>query len=144
MSAKELAGKITISRPTFGDGRELITIKITDKLSRKGFIEVHVSPHDFSMAVTGLSGVECAMFVDGLDIVGMKKVTEQRSCVCPLKNYARAELEAWLIENAKEDGWIVDPYLGSQGSRSASPCGGQVLRYSVYKYIKPSADEASQ
>lgn len=133
---KKLEGKITISRPQYGDGRELITLRFTDDLSRGRFLEVQVSPGDFAMAVTGASEMPCLLLVESLETVGLKKITENRSCVCPLRGYDKAELELWLIQNAKEEGWAINPYLGSKSSCTTSPDGETVLHYSVYKYVE--------
>lgn len=136
---KELEGKITISRPQYGDGRELITLRVTDELSRGRFLEIQLSPGDFAMAVTGRSEMPCRLLVESLETVGLKKITENRACVCPLRCYDRQALEAWLIQNAKEEGWAINPYLGSQNSSTTNSDGQTVLRYSVYKYVEPSA-----
>lgn len=141
---KELEGKITISRPQFGDGRELITLRFTDELSRGRFLEVRMSPRDFAMAVTGLSEMPCSLLAESLETVGLKKITEDRVCVCPLRSYDRQALELWLIQNAKEEGWTINPYLGSQNSRTTNSDGQTVLRYSVYKYVEPSTEIGEQ
>lgn len=89
---------------------------------------------DFAQALTGLSELDATATVRRLDVVGMKKVIEPRTIECPLKGYDRKELTSWLEENAKEDGWIIDTYLGSQGSVRYTDA-GCVLNYRVFKYI---------
>lgn len=132
---KELSGKITIGRPQYGDGRELVSIRITDELSREKFLEIHMSPRDFGMALTDMSETACSLFVNGLENVGLKKIQEARTRICPLKTFSRQELEKWLIDNAHEEGWTVNPYLGSQTSQSTNENGERILRYFVYKYV---------
>ena len=79
------------------------------------------APHDFMMALTGLAATQALKTdVRGLDVVGKVKITERRSIEFPENSFeSRDKLEAWLMEHAAEDGWIVNPYLGSQGSRSS-------------------------
>lgn len=50
----KIEGKITISRPTFGDGSESIVIRLSDAKAIVKFAEVSISPRDFAMALTGL------------------------------------------------------------------------------------------
>lgn len=110
-----------------------IVISIEDEASRTEFVEVKLSPHDFAMAVTGLSFVKVTGSVRGLENVGKKKVTEKRSVVCPLDSYDKKDLSAWLEQNCSEQGWLLNTYLGSQGSVEYVD-GGRKLNYSVYKY----------
>lgn len=122
--------KLCISRRS----SDKIVISITDEASRSEFVEVELSPHDFAMAVTGLSFVKATGSVRGLENVGKKKVIEKRSVVCPLNSYDRKNLSAWLEQNCSEQGWLLDTYLGSQGSIE-NVDGGRKLNYSVYKYV---------
>ncbi len=125
---------ISITRNSAGE----IHIRIRDEASRIEFVDMQMTPHDFAVAITGLSDVKGDMSVRGLAFVGMEKVMEDRRIRCPLDTYSREELEKWLAENGKEDGWIVAPYLGSQNSvaRSAS---GTYLNYRVYKFVEPQS-----
>lgn len=136
-----LDGKLTISRPQRSDGVEMITIKVTDKLSRTRFLEVQMSPRDFTMAVTGMSEMECKLLVAGLENVGLEKIRESRTILCPVQTYSRATLEQWLVDSAQEPGWIIDPYLGSQNSQGTNSAGEKILRYAVYKYINPESNQ---
>jgi hypothetical protein len=94
-----------------------------------------MSPHDFATAVTGLSGIKVDAEVRGLDVVGKKKVVESRSALCPLNSYDKSTLQAWLLDNCQEEGWTIDPYLGSQSSLSYHT-EGVTLNYRVYKYVE--------
>lgn len=122
--------KLTISRRS----NDKIVVSITDELSRTKFVEVEVSPHDFAMAVTGLSEVPASGDVRGLANVGKKKVYEKRSVVCPIETYDKKVLVKWLEENGQEDGWSLDSYLGSQSS-VVHEDSGNILNYGVYKYV---------
>lgn len=57
-----------------------------------------------------------------------------REVVYPFKGYNRHSMEKWLEENAKEEGWIVNSYLGSQTSVTSHD-GKTHLHYYVTKYV---------
>ena len=139
---KPLQGALSISWPTYGDGRELIAIRFEDKASGAQFLEATVSPHDFALALTGLSRVDVDMTVRGLQVVGLKKIRELRTALSPLESYSREAQEAWLQENCQEDGWILDSHLGSQSSIIRAD-GETTLRYFVYRYVGPETGEAA-
>lgn len=113
--------------------RDEIHIRVQDKTSRAQFVDVCMTPADFTMAITGLYGVEATAEVRGLDVVGKKKITENRSIECPLTSYDKKALGAWLEEHGKEDGWEVNTYLGSQTSVTHLN-GKTILNYSVTRY----------
>ena len=136
---------LSISRPQRSDGKRCINIEVMDEASRLRFLEIEIPLADMMAALTGLSHCSCVGDVRGLQWVGMHKVTESRSVICPLNSYKREELREWLECNCQEEGWILNTYLGSQESISTNPEGnGQVLRYSVTKYIaaEPTGEEA--
>lgn len=125
------------------DSSDTIRIRITDNTSRVQFVDLKMSPHDFAMAATGLSFVPVVATVNGLEYVGMRKVSEPRTIECPLDTYDRGRLSAWLIDNAQEPGWTLDAYLGSQGSISTTlSCSGRTLRYRVYKFVNVTQETA--
>ena len=130
--------KLTISRPQCSDGRKYISINITDGVSGIQFLDAEIELADFAEALTGFSCTPMKGDLRGLEHIGKTRVTEKREIVCPLRCYDRAELAAWLGDNAQEDGWIVNTYLGSQGAVRSHASGGQTLRYSVTKYVDPA------
>ena len=79
-----MKSKLTISRPSFGDGKEAIAIHIKDELSGKTIVEVHVGYSDFAEALTGLGAVpsEVERLLDSGDLekVGKKKIVETVYC----------------------------------------------------------------
>jgi len=121
---------ITISR----NSNDTIRIAIKDRASGVRFAEVELTPHDFGMAVTGLSEIPVPCVVRELDVVGKTKIMETRTVACPLTTHERAPLRAWVVEHCQEPGWRVSCRLDTQGSVQRSPCGGQLLRYTVYRY----------
>lgn len=134
----KIKSTITICR-THGDHSEAMPVHITlvDETSRIRFFEGNMRLEDFSSALLGLSGLEIDGEVTGLENVGKRKITENRKIVCPLTVYDRDILGKWLAENAKEDGWIVQTYLGSKGQVKHHP-DGQMLCYTVVKYVGDS------
>lgn len=132
-----MKGNLTISRPTYGNGKEKIRISIRDQLSRNQFLEIEVGYAEFATILTGLSEVEVDFQVNNLENVGKTRVTESRKVTYPGQSYDRNKLEDWLKENCKEEGWKVIPYLGSQNSRSYEN-GKTILNYSVEKYVDES------
>jgi hypothetical protein len=131
---KTIDAKLTISYPSTGG----VCIKVTDTLSSTAFVEISISHEEFSRALSSLSHRPCTAEVKGLDHVGMKLVREDRQARCPHGFLTREQAESWLLENAQEPGWQMDPYLGSQRSR-VSHSGGLILNYAVFKYIDPEA-----
>lgn len=126
----EIEASLIISR----DSNNVIRIRVNDDNAVTKFCELELSPHDFAMALTGLSGIKCKAEVIGLDRVGKIRVRESRSVKCPLKGYDKEHLRQWLADNCQEEGWIIDTYLGSQNSINHSS-DGIVLNYAVTKYI---------
>lgn len=129
--------KITITRSSSDE----IKLRVRDEASRLEFLEIRLTPHDFAMALTGLSEVKCeSAAVTGLENVGKTKITENRSVLCPLDTHSKEELADWLIQNAQEPGWILSPYLGSQ--RSVQYEGDRRrLNYVVYKYVGSEVEQ---
>ena len=131
--------KVTITRTN----HDKIRIYLTDELSRVEFVQLEMDPAEFALALTGLAAQPSNCTVHGLEYVGKRKVREPRSIECPLPGYqGKDKLQQWLLDNAQEEGWTIDPYLGSQTSVSyhSGAEGGVTLRYSVYKYIDVEED----
>jgi len=128
-----IPGTVSIGR--WSDGT--IRIEIRDELSRVKFVSATMSPEAFAHAVTGLAEQDAELEVHGLEYVGKRKVTEKRQIACPLEWRSKDEYTQWLIQNAQEDGWILNTHLGSQDSVTSNEDGkGCVLRYNVYKYVE--------
>ena len=127
---------LSISRPQRSDGKRCINIEVMDEASRLRFLEIEIPLDQMMEALTGLSHCPCIGDVRDLQWVGMEKVTESRTVLCPLNSYKREELREWLEANCQEEGWMLITYLGSQGSVTKAPDGkGQILRYGVTKYV---------
>lgn len=133
MNEKDIQISMAISRPS-GRDESYISIELRDEESRTRFIDVKIPLAQFSEALTGLMVSGIPAHVRGLDVVGKRKIIEPRSKEYPLKGHTRDLQEKWLVENAQEEGWILDPYLGSQGS-VVTFNGKTVLNYHVHKYV---------
>lgn len=129
---------ITISR----NSRDTIRIRVKDDASRIQFIDVKMTPHDFAMAITGLSEIEVQADVHGLEHVGKTRVTEPRTAVCPLNTYDKDALRQWLKDNCQEPGWMLDDYIDSQGSVTWGK-DNATIRYRVYRYEAPPQEKTN-
>ncbi|HCM63746.1 MAG TPA: hypothetical protein DIT05_14570 [Morganella sp. (in: Bacteria)] len=130
-----MKGKITISRPSYGDGRDVINIQVRDDVSRIKFLDVEINCADFARALTGLSETNCELTVRGLKSVGKVKIVEARTALCQNSLSSKESLSKWLEDNNQEDGWILDSYLGNKSSVEYTE-NGYVLKYRVIKYIE--------
>lgn len=129
-------GAITITRCS----DETVRISIRDNLSRIVFVEARLSLPAYAEAITGLANVPCELQVQGMAHVGKVKVIEPRTAFCPGTHMSDAQLSDWLKEGCKEEGWIVDTYLGSRGAVTPKD-NGYALRYNVVKYVTPDSKE---
>jgi hypothetical protein len=101
-------------------------------------VEFEMKLADFAAALTGLAFVPGDMRVAGLAVVGKQRVSERRSIECPLDTYDKKELSQWLVENAQEEGWTLNTYLGSQTSVTRRD-DKTILQYSVTKFVEAAA-----
>lgn len=112
-----MKGSITISRPSYGDGRELIVVQIRDGDSGERFLDVEIGYNDYAKLITGQSEIPCDLKVRNLDHVG--KVRETDTIEFPFSSVYCDNRDEKAIEEAKKytpDGWICDNYFGSQTS----------------------------
>ena len=113
----------------------MIRVKVTDEESRVVFLEMEFLPDEFMRALTGMGYTGAAKSeVRGLEYVGKKKITETRQAIYLGSSFdEREKVVAWLESNCQEEGWIIDSYLGSQGSINRQG-GKTVLNYRVFRY----------
>lgn len=130
---KKIDGNISISRCSNG----MIHISIEDNLSCMTFVVGSMTAEDFGNAVTGLSVQPISLEVCGLDVVGKKQIIEDRAVVYNGSQgsfVCRKELEKWLEKNYKEEGWIVNSYLGGQSSIEYAD-NKIILNFTVHKFV---------
>ena len=136
-----MKGSLTISRPQYSCGKRAVRIEVEDDLSCVRFVTVEVPLEAFAEALTGMACVDVDFDVRGLQYVGMRKVTEGRTAVCPVTSYDKVAARAWLEANCQEPGWALNAYLGSRTSMESKGDGTCLLRYSVTRYV-PAEPEA--
>lgn len=112
---KKLKGAITIGRPSYGDGRELMVIQFRDELSRVRFLDIEMSLPDLMKALTGQAEMPIEMQVRGLENVGKVKETKRLDFEVTDTN---REAAADLAPAYADEGWQADLYFNSQDSFS--------------------------
>lgn len=130
MSVNVINGEMQITRSNHN--KIHIEVQCSDSLAH--FLAIELTTDQFAMLVTGCHQSDIKMEVRGLDKVGKVRVRETRQVVCPIKSYDRDLLEQWIVDNCKEDGWLISPGLRSQKSIK-SVDNGTLLNYSVCKWI---------
>jgi len=121
---------ITISR----NSQDEINLTLIDSASGIQFVDAMLSLADFASVITGIGMVPITADLRGLEYVGKNKVMESRTIECQLKTSDKEALKSWLATNCKEDGWLIDNYLGRQSSVFVKD-NRRYLNYSVYKYV---------
>lgn len=114
-----MKGKISISRPSYGDGKEKININIRDDESGIRFLEIEIGYPEFTQAITGLSSIECDFEVRGLDRIGKKLEIADIEFFVSSKGLYGSDRKDIARDAAKAntpDGWVADTYFGSQNS----------------------------
>lgn len=132
---------ITISRPSFGDGSEVICIRITDKASGVLISETTIGYSEFTEALTGVSRTACntkVLSASDLQKVGKKKITKQMFCDKDFKGWGKEGqkiiVEKHFQENCADDGW----QMFSDGTSTQQ--NGELHKYLVVKW--ENTDEA--
>lgn len=141
------SGKFSITCPSTSndDGMRKIKLSIKCTDSRIQFLTVYIDPHDFAMALTGLSDQEVMFELSKTDNIGKKKetkllsitLTEEVLTTNNLSPYHRDELASYIKKNQEqwvEAGWELVPYLGSQNSFGRIK-DGVLLNVSQYRYV---------
>lgn len=136
-----IATKLTISRPSGGDGSEYVSIQIQDCLSRERFVELKITLREFAEALTGLGNVSCNAVVRGLEHVGKRKVTTNQRIPIPKSvGNSRQDAKDYILQLKPPHGWILDTYLGSQnsivpnGDKNIAEEFPQVANVTYYRY----------
>lgn len=126
---------LSISRPSYGDGREKISIRVKDESSRIEFLEIEIDLVSFAKAITGLSEVKCEMVTRRLEHVGKTEEIDKLEFEIPEHTYTNRE-EVTLETALKlcPDSWTLDPYLGSKDSFSYKD-GKEYCRVNIFRYV---------
>ena len=131
METQNIEVSITISK----DSNDCVSLSLVDSASRIEFVDVKFSLESFARALMGQGWIKSdSCEIRGLDKVSKTKVVEARCVEVPHIGYDRETYVQWLKDNAQEEGWIIDTYLGSQSSITHTN-GKATLNYHVIKYI---------
>ena len=110
-------GGLSISRPSYGDGRKKVSIRLSDKDAVIEFVEIEIDYDKFTEALTGMGETECDFEVRALHNVG--KIREHKAFEFPIPKTDwsdRKEVVATEAQKHCPDGWIADTYFGSRNS----------------------------
>lgn len=112
-----LKGKISITRPSYGDHRQKIAIGVTDSGSHIQFLELQIDLDDFTKAVTGQGMIPIEFEVRGLENVGRNYESEYFDFPLP-KGTRYADKKAAIKELRKvtPEGWKSSEHFSSQDS----------------------------
>ncbi|GAA0586370.1 hypothetical protein ACFQH5_20455 [Halomonas salifodinae] len=125
---------VSISRPSRGDGREVMTIKVIDTTSRLPVVEFDMPLDDFMKCLTGQAEMpaEVTRFTpeDKRNFLGMTRVN--RTVECGRVHGKEEQREVVLRHFATlEPGW----YLFSDGTGSQQR--GEHHQYIVHRWEEP-------
>lgn len=130
MSKQAIPAWISCSR----SNRGVFTLYIRDSDAVDSGIEVNMTAEQFALMISGMVVDDVTAELRNARNLGKKRICEERTIECPLRGSNRDALKQWLIDNAQEDGWELDSYLGSQDSVKYRD-GGCILRYRIKKWV---------
>lgn len=112
-SRKQINARVTISR----NSQNRMNFRITDDDAVVHFCEFDMSMEDFAFAITGLAEMRVTAVVQGLQKVGLTRITEPAEVEVPDEiGSSRRDIESWLIANHQRPGWELRETLSSQSS----------------------------
>lgn len=136
-TTKKLQGKLTISRPDYGNSSQSTSVffEIKDCESAVVFLEFSVSDSDLIDALRGRAFVEADLEVSQLDKVGKTKTIKQISFELPPNTKAseRAILAEELVDKfvleVYGEGWTASKYFSSQNSFTTDKVSGNLVAH---------------
>jgi len=136
---KLLKGKITIGRPSYSNGKEVITIELIDENSHTHFVEMEISYENFTKALMGQAHVDCEFKTRGLDVVGLIK--EQKPLIFPVYNNGSKDFAEKVCQAHTDDGWTASTYFRSQNSiRRIEGTDKYEAHGTQYRFVKPKEE----
>lgn len=145
MVKKVLDGTISISRPQFHDGRDAIVMTIVDSESRTQFISLEIAPGDLMLAMTGAHAMPMQFSVSNLSQVGFRREVKPFQFVISRDSHSsimKSDIEEMLKTPSKvltkeliDEGWIVNPHIGSQGSVQYST-DSILVNISIHRFVE--------
>lgn len=115
-------GSLFITTPSYGDGREKISISVTDSKSRVGFLELEIDYNEFTKAlVGGREGQDCDISLRGLGYIGKTRRREMIEVPMPPHEYKDRDEVAYkvchdLLKSTDNRDWHLSKYFGSKDS----------------------------
>ena len=114
-----MEGRLTISRPSYSDGRKRVIITIEDYDASVTLVTVEVGLEEFASALTGLAYQPVELHLGPVERFGKKKVRSTMHIEIPSGtsfNERKEVAKRIAEEKAKAEGWEVVGSLESQGS----------------------------
>lgn len=139
---------VSMTRPSYGDGREAIEIQVTDDDSGVRFLEVQMSFKEFVKALTSSTGTGVAE-VRWLDKLGTKREFKTELVPFDLTTVkGRADIDecAEILRQAlapfEVDGWVgCRQDLLNWHRRSKTKKGEVYQSVSFTRYVEPTPDD---
>ena len=134
---KKINARVTISR----NSQNRMTFRITDDDAVVHFCEFDMSLEDFALAITGLAEMRVTGVVQGLEKVGLTRVTESAVVEVPEHiGSSRRDIEAWLISKHQRPSWELRETLSSQSSIGHRD-GKTVARFVYHKWVEREGEQ---
>lgn len=138
-----LPGKLTIGRPSPGDGEPYVSIQLTDDRSGARFVEARIGYADFTAALMGLSQIAVEFATAGLAVVGLQREHKSETVTIPESAFGYDERHIAAMRAAEPfevDGWR---YSGprekssswSQGQWVSDHAGNYIVRLPFIRHV---------
>ena len=108
-------GRITISRPSYGDGRQKVEIRIGDESSGIEFLEIEIGLAEFAAAITGQGYVHCEYEARGLANIGKQRIIKTERVPYSPNGKHNTDAHKAAVAPFEVDGWECN-YLGEVGN----------------------------
>jgi hypothetical protein len=136
-------GKVNITRPSLPSGDDLIYLQIKDVASGKPIVSITMTPHDFAMALTGMSMQPCFYGVDNPQFIGkFKAVRHWRAelTITELDTVLYAAdykdcIKDYMYANIPNKDWAFTGYLNSQNSVVSNLDGKIIVNAHVERFF---------
>jgi len=130
-----MKGKLSITRPSYGDDKKKILITIKDTSSRIRFCDIEIDYDKFTKCITGLSEVECDFVTRSLNDVGKTKEQLEMVFKLPTSYYTMGKDRIiFIAKNKIPSGWSCNLFFNSQDS-FFNIDGRKYARTTIYRWI---------
>lgn len=139
---------VSISRPSYHDGRSAITLRIEDRVSGCQIVEVEMSCEAFAEAITGLQARAGSAKWTPKQLL-MRR--ELKKCFVPEGKWSssKEERNAQLDEATKDicvDGWEIHSRsdYGNMHRRATGPNGEQGYSMSFIRFVEATEEDIAK